>query len=76
MHTMTILTNKIYIIKKIIFDNSENDSSWATSEKILGFVYSEKDADSKLLELNNCKKYEGWDGEMYPCFVIEIVNKL
>lgn len=69
--------NKVFTIVKIDFDNMENRLYSAIKEKTIGFKLNKEEAQKYIEEhCKNISSYKGWDGEKYPKFTVEEINRL
>lgn len=65
----------MYLIRKIEFDNLENELSKAINSEILGYINKEIDAYAYIdsIEFNS---YRGWDGNIYPQLTMQKINRI
>lgn len=74
-------SDRIYLISKLEFDNSENEIGHARNKTIVGFTFSLERAKSYISEAEDevHKKagfYRGYDARYYPNWTYEIVESI
>ena len=71
------MRDEVFLIYRTDFDRLENDVLAARSRKILGFVEDDEKASKLVRSLSESEdKKKAWDGESYPQFTYERVNKI
>jgi len=71
-------SDRIYLISKLEFDNSENEINSARNKTTVGFTFSEERAKSYIHEMEDethrkAGFYRGWDERYYPTWAYDEV---
>jgi len=67
----------MYLIKKIDFDNYENEIDCAILDSIIGVLQTEEAAIEYIIEaLRKVETYKGWDGNEYPYYEKQYIKDL
>jgi hypothetical protein len=65
----------MYLIRRIEFDNSENELSKALTEEVVGYIKDESDAYAYIDSIEFVT-YRGWDNNIYPYLTMQKINKI